>query len=430
MYALGGWDPRLRVALAAALGLVVVGVAWTYERRLDEGRSAFVRWHPQVRELLAGEDVYRRYEYPNPPLMGLLLSPLTSLPVAVGAWLLFALKVALAALAVAWCIEAVAPRGPPLAAPWAVAGIAVSLRPILSDLQHGNVNILIFFLLVAALRALQRDRDATAGALVGLAAALKITPALLLPYFAYKRWWRACAAFVGAAVVLSLLPALALGFEHTLALLVSYYDVMLEPFAREGAITQGLAANQSLGAVLQRYLTDIPSLRLDSGRLRFNPVSLDVETVRMILRAVGVALLAALAWVCRSPGRGLRSATEYALVLIAMLLVSPRSWKHHYVVMALPYLCLLAWAARAETRWRRGLLATLVVSQLLVLSTSRDVAKVALLVGVEQGHHWAQALGAYLFSAVVVAVALAAVLVARRAGSRARAPESYVASPR
>jgi hypothetical protein len=426
-----GWDPRLRAATALALAVVAVATAITYQRKIEDGKTAFVRWRPQILALVAGEDVYapshERPPYPNPPVMGLLLYPLAVLPVEVGVWLLFAIKVVLAALAVAFALDAVAPRGPPLPAPWAITGIALSLRPILSDLQHGNVNILVLFPVMAGLRALQRDRDVASGLWVALATAFKITPGLLLVYFAWKRWWRACLAFGAGLVAFTLLPGFAVGFGPLAGMLVAYHGEMLLPYAAEGSVLHTEESNQSLGAVLHRYLTDAPSIELDTGHVAFNPVSLDLDTAAWVVRAASIALLAALALVCRTPGspRGLRIASEYGLVLIAMLAISPRTWKHHYVVMALPYLCVLAWAARPAWRsWQRRLVGAVIASQLLVLATSRDVAKLAWFV--DDAHKWTQGLGAYLFSALVVMAALAALLVAARrgsAGGSAVAPE-------
>jgi hypothetical protein len=288
------------------------------------------------------------------------------------------------------------------------------------------VNILIFFLLMAGLRALQQGRDTAAGLWVALATALKVTPALLLAYFVWKRWWRACAAFAASAVVFTLLPGVALGFDRLTQLLAGFYGAMLEPYSVEGVVLHTEESNQSLGAVLHRYLTDQASIELRSGNAAFNVVSLDLDTVQWIVRGLAVALVVALGVVCRAPGstRDLRIASEYALVLIAMLAISPRTWKHHYVVMALPYLCVMAWAVRPGWRgWQRPLVAVIAASQLFVLSTSRDFAKLAWFV--DEAHKWAQGLGAYLLSAVVVMVALAAALleaVRRSAGRSPRDP--------
>ena len=68
--------------------------------------------------------------------------------------------------------------------------VVLSLRTILSDLTHGNVNLLILFLVVTGLAAFRRGRDMIAGILLALAIACKVTPALFIPYFLWKRAWR------------------------------------------------------------------------------------------------------------------------------------------------------------------------------------------------------------------------------------------------
>ncbi|MFM7110734.1 MAG: hypothetical protein ACKO26_06285, partial [Planctomycetota bacterium] len=43
-------------------------------------RSAIQRWQPQLLGLEQGEDISKEYQYPNPPVMSVLLLPLAKLP--------------------------------------------------------------------------------------------------------------------------------------------------------------------------------------------------------------------------------------------------------------------------------------------------------------------------------------------------------------
>src|SRR5437879_3581466 len=56
-----------------------------------EPRSAIARWGPQLRHL-GDEDIYERYNYPNPPIMALLLEPIAHLPPLLGSISWFYLK--------------------------------------------------------------------------------------------------------------------------------------------------------------------------------------------------------------------------------------------------------------------------------------------------------------------------------------------------
>ena len=82
-----------------------------------------------------------------------------------------------------------------------VLGVLLCLRPIEGDLVHGNVNLFILFLVVAGLVAFCSKRDWLAGMALGLAIACKITPALFVPYFLWKRAWKALAATILGTVI-------------------------------------------------------------------------------------------------------------------------------------------------------------------------------------------------------------------------------------
>src|SRR5262245_46154511 len=86
----------------AGLALLFVGLGVQYAVKVHAGRSALVRWQPQLLGLDGDEDLSERYNYPNPPIMAVLLYPLAKLPPLAAALLWFALKFGLTALAVVW----------------------------------------------------------------------------------------------------------------------------------------------------------------------------------------------------------------------------------------------------------------------------------------------------------------------------------------
>jgi len=100
-------------------------------------------------------------------------------------------------------------------------------------------------------------------------------------------------------------------------------------------------------------------------------------------------------------------------VLLAMLFVAERSWKHHYVVMILPICCVAAGAALPHRPGHsRGfsifLLSMLGLSMLLMMSTSKEMTGWMTRDG--QGHKWAQAYNTFMWSGVAIFLALAAIL--------------------
>jgi len=185
----------------ALLLLVFAAVSVQYTiKTLDsrggkQDRSAILRWREQLLSLDGGENIYAHYNYPNPPIMALLLRPLADLPPLAGALVWYYLKVGMALAAFAMTFRLVEEPGRPFP-PWSKAlTVVLSLRPILGDLTHGNVNLFILFLVVSALAAFRRGRDVPAGVVLALAIACKVTPALFVPYFLWKRAWRVLPAW-------------------------------------------------------------------------------------------------------------------------------------------------------------------------------------------------------------------------------------------
>jgi hypothetical protein len=245
--------------------------------------------------------------------------------------------------------------------------VLLSLHPILGDLSHGNVNILIAFLVVAALELLRRRYDFAAGLTLALAVACKVTPALFLPYLLWRRWWTALAgAVVGLGLWLVLVPGVVLGFDRNAELLGSWFDTMVKPFVIDGRITSE-HANQSLPGLFTRLLTDAPSALEydpDDGHPvpaeHHNLLTLDPVVPKRLVQGCQAAFLVAGMLLCRTP-RGVRQGTavaaEYAFVALGMLLFSERTWKHHAVVLVLPYAVIAA--AVAARPWSSGLRAVL-----------------------------------------------------------------------
>ena len=131
---------RLAAAVRAApagrwrvLGIaVVVGlVVWANVRYADKAakrgrngeqtRTAVLRWRTQIEGLVGGTNVYRVGDfyppgpdgkaeriddpYPNPPVMGLILYPLTALPPVPAGLVWLNLKIVLAAAALIWTVR-------------------------------------------------------------------------------------------------------------------------------------------------------------------------------------------------------------------------------------------------------------------------------------------------------------------------------------
>lgn len=377
----------------ALLALVVLFLWWNMVRRALAGPSSqindFIRFSRDL--LFEGRNVYVEYEptytiTKYPPAFAFLFAPLVPLPMAIAAsiwfWLNLALSAGAAVLAARTVEDDAARRSRRrrVILPYFLAAPVV-----ISNLETGQVNIVIVFLVCMTLLLHRQGKDLLAGGILGTVIAIKLTPALFLPYFAWKRAPRVLAgAAAGLVLWWGAAPLLAFGTGFYAEVMRGWLESVV-PFLAEGTRAEGIGGfrhtNQSLSAAVVRFLTETPA---GGGRegLTVNVVSLGLETARWIVRGLSVAIVLFLAWICRRPtdaerpfaaGNPLRYGLECGLVMIAMLFLSPISWINHYVILIFPYAAAVAWlSSRPETApgWRFLRLAMWISFALLLTSVS------------------------------------------------------------
>jgi hypothetical protein len=366
-------SPQRWIVPVLLLFFVALSVQYSF-KAMENNRSAILRWRPQILEI-DQVDIYQRYTYPNPPIMPLILKPLASLPPLAGALCWFYLKVGMTLLALYWIFRLVEIPGRPFPS-WAkAAAVLLSLRPIMGDLSHGNVNLFILFLVVGALYAFRHGRDLTTGLLLALAIACKVTPALFIPYFLWKRAWKTvagCAA--GLVLFLVVVPGCFLGMTRNLQLLESWYAGMVQPYVGGDEVTTDLL-NQSLPGLVYRLFSHSPSSYYKGvGQGYANIASVDPHLLGLFVKGCMLLFAGLVVWTCRTPTKpryGWRLAAEFSLIILGMLLFSERSWKHHYVTLIMPFAVLTYYLAACRPGWKLQsyLIATLVVATLLMMAT-------------------------------------------------------------
>ncbi len=385
--------------------IILIAAAFYYDKANDN-RSAFVRWRPQVLQFAQGVNIYEKMLFPTPPLMPITLYPLMVLPTVTGAMCWFALKVAMTSAALVMCFKFVRPGDglyPPM---FRSLVLLLSLRPILGDLHHGNNNLLILFLVVAMLAAWREGYDVGAGLLLALATTYKVTPALFFVYFAYKGSWRTVLwGLLGMGIFLLIVPGAIIGPSFNGECLGMWWNRMVMPFVTEGA-TSPQEVNQSINGVIYRLLTS--RIHGQGGPYSVdrdvNIASLPPATVRLMIKAVVVGLLGLLGFFCRTrtaDRRDPRLLGEFALVVLTMLFVSERSWKHHYVTVLLPITYLVAefFSTRVGPRGRAVIVASWAASFSLMASTSPEIGGLFI---DGQGHEIAQGYGLFMWAGVVL----------------------------
>jgi alpha-1,2-mannosyltransferase len=247
-----------------------------------------------------------RLPFSYPPIAAVLLAPLSLVPMAVASIALSLVTIALAAVVVRVFLASAWPAVRPS---WRTAGWllapALLLEPVRNTISYGQVNVLLMALVAAD--CLVRGPRWPRGALVGLAAAVKLTPAAFVLFFLLRRDYEAAR---NAAI--SFCVTTAAGFALAPRDSVRYWTAVILQPGRPG--NPAYAANQSIQAVL--------------ARAGLGPHTAAGLTAWLVLSAVVVLL----AWrgMRHAMDRG-RDAWAVSLNAFAALLVSPISWSHHWV---------------------------------------------------------------------------------------------------
>lgn len=388
----------LLAALAVAAVQSVVGIQEVKRTqfRPDRQATALGRWLPDAEALTrvaaaeslaaAGDNnnpYGNEHWFPTPPFNLMLLIPLQKIGPTAAAIVWAALKLAAIVLAVTLLWRCLGPVG--YAVPIGVLAMAAAfgLRPLIADLQHANLNIFMFFWLALTWAFFVRGLDTAAGLCLALAIVTKITPALALVYFLYKRQWRLCAAAgVGLILVFFIVPGMYVGFAKNIELLRAWFNMLVAPFALEGYADMDLR-NQSLYGVVLRQLyyggwLDVEHMPGEQAlAVGMEHMSRPITTIGKLIRpAISLAVVGLLAWACRmrtTDRRDIRLYLEFGLVLVAMLLLSERTWKHH--ATTLPIVFLSVWYALTclpWPNWQRGALAVGLGLQWLLLVASSE----------------------------------------------------------
>ncbi|WTL22922.1 glycosyltransferase 87 family protein [Streptomyces sp. NBC_01506] len=327
---------RRSTLVGAGVCLLSFAGFWIAQRLAAVSMIDLMVYRAEGRTVLDGLDLYAmratRAGLPTtyPPFAAVLFTPLTLLPVpemrtlaTVGNLLLL---VAFVHLSLKLTFrDAVRPG----AALW-VAAIAVWCEPVWTTLRYGQINLLIGVLVLWDLT--RRDGHRWAGVGIGLAAAIKLTPALFAVMLlitgllrfreaGWNPWLRKAAVAVGAFLTASVASAVVLPSDS-----YRFWTDIVFQADRVGRV-EG-AANQSLRGVFARALhTTDPSQWW-----------LPVATV------VAVAGLA----VAVSAARRGRTAEAAMACAATALLISPVSWSHHWV-WCVPMVLLLV--AHGRTEW-------------------------------------------------------------------------------
>jgi len=337
---------RNRVVLACALAYTAVhfyysGIREPLRNFYGDFLASFPSWRLSV--LLGRPDLFNRslskkwtYRFgPDPlwhygPVEHIVTLPLFAFPdlrSAYRAWL-FANYAFLIAIAILAAVLFFSGRQRWIAL--AICAIVMfNYSPLYVGLTQRVIEIFELLLIFVAFALVRRDHELAAGFVIGVAAMTKFLPLIFLPYFVVKRMWRALAGSLLAIVPIAIATEIVLGWRHSGVVLQ-----LLHPVRGKGS---------GLAGVVYRLIAWTHS-------------SLPANAVSSALIAIG---LLGLTWLFFRVRNCPATDPEWATLVVAMVMLAPRTEDYYMLLFLFPYLALLE-----RTRGRR--LVWLAVSFLIV----------------------------------------------------------------
>ncbi|QFQ95305.1 DUF2029 domain-containing protein [Streptomyces phaeolivaceus] len=178
-------------------------------------------------------------------------------------------------------------------------------EPLRDTFSFGQVNLVLLALVLADARLLATGRGRWAGMGIGLAAAIKLTPAIFIGMLLLARRWRAAGLATAVAAAATAAAALIAPAASRF-----YWTEALWDTSRIGRLDY--VSNQSLQGVLARLVAPH-------------------EPSRAVWALFVLAVLCVWAWRVRTAVRGDDWAVAFALTGLTACLVSPITWVHHLV---------------------------------------------------------------------------------------------------
>ncbi|HSB08574.1 MAG TPA: glycosyltransferase family 87 protein [Blastocatellia bacterium] len=392
---------RIVLLISVVLLIALLGLAFT-SNLID-----FPVYYAAGRSLLSGRtDLYspdfalgRVMDYRYPPFFLLAMLPLCFLPYSIAAYVWYLLLAAAAVGCVIIAGRAFSMPRRPFAA-WAAVALSV-VQYFVMALHYGNAHLLVVFLLFASMYLVLRQRDALAAAPLALGISIKLTPALLLPYFVLRKRWTLLLAVCLFVIAINVIPSLYFGFSRNNELLGTWCKHVV---ASQEFHEQNGPINLSLKGQLRRYFSEIDYSQRVDGDIRyptFNIASFSYERIDQGWIVIATLLFAAGLWLIydvsrgsllikdqhRSPTMARAVSLEIGLMICLTLLVGPLTSKIYFIALLWPVACLASFAAGddgpAGRFAGRILVAVAVANSVLPLLPGRLVQRWLLVLGVD-----------------------------------------------
>lgn len=369
-----------------AVGVVAVVLLSQFARVIAEPKGDFhLHWQFGGR-LAQGAYPYadNGLDLPYLPFWGVVHAPLSFLPMhlaqililpifGVAAWFLFRALSRLSAQT--------SPIDERQAFWLTILTVLLASRFLIRDIMECGVNLALVALAWGAVWCWRNRRDWLGGSLLGFAIALKLTPALFLAWFAWKRQWKIAFATTLVTAMLLLTPVFFLGRTMFVDVHRVWWHHASKGLLAEnpinGVLGEESIQNMSLRPAIARFLIHLP----ENHNARFDHpwavqfFDLSANAAGWIVKGLTAVLVLAVARQFQSPIRNRRESWilwEAAAVSVMILLLSPLTWGQHCVGV-IPALYLLIRDAFCRREFSKRVMLVLGVYFTMILVLNRGL---------------------------------------------------------
>jgi len=315
----------VRLAFILAAVFVLAG-AYTFQIRKDmtdfgvcyQGGHRIV----QAETLFREADGHLQFKYS--PAAALFFAPLALLPYEAAKAVWYVLELAFLA-GIFLLSYRMLPTAARKAKPILIWTFLIELKFLARELELGQVNLFILFILILMLHFLLKGKEIRAGLLWGSSLFFKPYALVFFPYFLIKKKFRPVSAGIAVLVAGLALPAVFYGFRGNLAVLREWPATLSKS-------TAGLLASYDNASLYGFLLKTFPSLSKQASGAIFLTIFL--------------ALALAVLWMIR---KGRASAApqnpevlESAFLLILIPLFSPLGWNYNYLYSLLAVMLIIS----------------------------------------------------------------------------------------
>lgn len=367
--------------------------------------GALGRWRNDIQAFWKGENIYLPIpstgqqvtgerdgwpvEHPNMPLVVVLLTPFVLLPAPAIAGVYALIKLIAWVVSLLMVLQLISAKHRLLGGGAALLAFVAAWKFFNGDISHANTNIFTAFFIVLHLWLYHHKHDIAAGTALAMAICLKLTPALFAVYWLYQRQWKLLITSGVAFIILTLSPALILGWQRLVEDLLSWWTYVIRPATLGGSwwptnnnqSLHGMIARLFIGGLRGNYLMDVDLP--PTAQPAFASIAIyDLGPVgaKYLLWVLQSLLLIISGWAIgwrRMNRDDPRRMLHFGVISALMLLLSQRTWDHHAVHLMIAHFAAIyaIFCSRLDQRTRTRCGWVFVAGLLWLMGTSGDLLR-------------------------------------------------------